>query len=248
MAAPTERPKIRACLFDMDGLLINTEQVYTEVTNTILERHGKGRLPWEIKATLQGLPGPSASAKFLEWSQLPYTPDELFAETSKLQKTRWSGVAPMPGALELLQALGTPAGPVPFALATSSHSANYELKTAHLGHMFDLFGDAKVLGDDRRIAPGRGKPAPDIWLLALAVLNAQRRAGGATDDILPAECLVFEDGIPGVEGARAAGCQVVWVPDPNIRALFRDSEADIVGPWGEVLDSLEQLDYAKYGL
>lgn len=56
--------KIRACLFDMDGLLINSEEIYTEVTNQILEEHGKGKLPWEIKIQLQGRPGPDVSNFF----------------------------------------------------------------------------------------------------------------------------------------------------------------------------------------
>lgn len=53
--------KIRACLFDMDGLLINSEEIYTEVTNQILAEHGKGQLPWEVKIELQGRPGPDVS-------------------------------------------------------------------------------------------------------------------------------------------------------------------------------------------
>ena len=51
-------PKVRACLFDMDGLLIDSERIYTEVTNKFLALHGKGPLPAEIKAQLMGRPGP----------------------------------------------------------------------------------------------------------------------------------------------------------------------------------------------
>lgn len=52
---PTKQ--IKACLFDMDGLLIDSENIYTEVKNEILAEHGKGKLPWEIKLQLQGRPG-----------------------------------------------------------------------------------------------------------------------------------------------------------------------------------------------
>ena len=45
---------MRACLFDVDGLLINTEDIYTEVTNTILREYGKPDMPWSVKAQLQG--------------------------------------------------------------------------------------------------------------------------------------------------------------------------------------------------
>lgn len=51
-------PQVRACLFDMDGLLIDSEEKYTLITNAILQEYGKPLLPWEIKAQLQGRPGP----------------------------------------------------------------------------------------------------------------------------------------------------------------------------------------------
>lgn len=51
-------PPIRACLFDMDGLLIDTEDLYSIVTNEVLRECGKPDLPWSIKAQMQGRPGP----------------------------------------------------------------------------------------------------------------------------------------------------------------------------------------------
>jgi len=50
---------IRACLFDVDGLLLNTEDLYTEVTNTLLKELDRPLLPWNIKAKLQGRPAPA---------------------------------------------------------------------------------------------------------------------------------------------------------------------------------------------
>ena len=51
-------PKIRACLFDMDGLLLDTEDLYTKCNNIILNEYGCPNLPWKIKALMQGRPGP----------------------------------------------------------------------------------------------------------------------------------------------------------------------------------------------
>jgi len=51
-------PTIRACLFDMDGLLIDSEDLYTVCTNEVLREYGRPDLPWNIKAQLQGRPGP----------------------------------------------------------------------------------------------------------------------------------------------------------------------------------------------
>ncbi len=70
-------PPIRACIFDMDGLLIDSEDAYTHVTNTILHENGRPTLPWHIKAQLQGRPGPAAGKIFHGWAQLPISHDEF---------------------------------------------------------------------------------------------------------------------------------------------------------------------------
>ena len=57
----TKLPPIRACLFDMDGLLIDSEDKYTLITNEILAQYGRPPLPWSIKAQLQGRPQPEVS-------------------------------------------------------------------------------------------------------------------------------------------------------------------------------------------
>lgn len=235
----------------MDGLLINSEDIYTQVTNQILAEHGKGPLPWEVKVELQGRPGPFAAAKFLEWSQLPYTPDEYFAKTSQKQQELWKSVEFMPGALELLQHLKE--RNIPIALATSSHCANYDMKTAHLRHGFDLFGQHVVVGNDPRVPHGRGKPAPDIFLTALQSLNDERRELGL-EEIKPQECLVFEDGMPGVIAGKAAGCKVVWVPDARALAVIPKEKIDELISSGndqdthDLLTSLHDFDKQKYGL
>jgi pseudouridine-5'-monophosphatase len=89
------------------------------------------------------------------------------------------------------------------------------LKTGHLEELFSIFDERKrVLGDDVRISKGRGKPAPDIYLLALQAINSSLAEG--EKEIRPEECLVFEDSIPGVEAVRRAGMRVVWVPHPEL--------------------------------
>lgn len=56
-------PRIRACLFDMDGLLIDSEDKYTMITNEVLQMYGKPNLPWSVKAQLQGRPQPEVPLK-----------------------------------------------------------------------------------------------------------------------------------------------------------------------------------------
>ena len=113
------------------------------------------------------------------------------------------------------------------------------------------------MGDDPRIPYGRGKPQPgtcrfsqadglDIYLLALSTINDSLPAG--TEPISPEECLVFEDAVLGVESARKAGMQVVWVPDPFIKDAFRGQEEEILGAWGKEVDSLAHVPLADYGI
>jgi len=106
------------------------------------------------------------------------------------------------------------------AVATSSSRPLFELKTRRHREWFRTF-DVIVCGDDPRCV--RGKPAPDIFLVAAAELGAR-----------PAACVVVEDSPAGVAAGRAAGMQVVAVPDPAMDRT-RFAEADLV------VDSLADL-------
>jgi pseudouridine-5'-monophosphatase len=170
--------------------------------------------------------------------------------------------APLPGVEKLLADLSR-AG-THMALATSSHEVNFKLKTGHLGEVFKVFPkERQILGDDLRILKGRGKPAPDIYLLALETVNATLAEG--EEKVRPEECLVFEDSVPGVESGRRAGMRVVWCPHPE---LFREFEAqkeevlagkidtegeaegrgEVGDGWAEYLVTLEDFPYERYGI
>jgi pseudouridine-5'-monophosphatase len=236
---PSKLPAIRATLFDMDGLLIDSEDLYTLCTNTILARYGKDPLPWDIKAKLQGRPGPAASNMLQEWAQLPISMDDFLEQTQVLQEQTFPRTQPLPGVVALIERLKSleGKGTIEIAVATSSHARNFELKTSHLQDLFSHF-DAKhtVKGDDPRIPKGRGKPAPDIFLLALQLINETRKAAGK-DEIHPEECLVFEDSVPGVEAGRRAGMQVAWVPHEGLRGVYSGREAEVLaGATGEHVD------------
>ncbi|KAL4901416.1 hypothetical protein BDW74DRAFT_83383 [Aspergillus multicolor] len=224
-------PPVRACLFDMDGLLIDSEDLYTAITNQVLHSFGKPDLPWSIKAQLQGRPQPEAAKIFSEWAQLPISHEEYVARISKLQAELFPTTKPLPGVEKLLTTLAATQGtshPVHIALATSSHARNYHLKTGHLTDLFSVFPEAqRVLGDDPRIGKGRGKPLPDIYLLALETINAGLREKGEKE-ITPEECLVFEDAVPGVEAGRRAGMRVVWVPHPGLLEAYKGREEEVL--------------------
>ena len=122
---------------------------------------------------------------------------------------------PLPGASKLVRHLH--AHGVPIALATGSQRRNFELKSAHNGPaLFDAFEGRVVCADDGLFAPGRGKPHPDIFLVAaerflgLEVGMGEIGEGGegaVSEDerAVRAKGLVFEDGIPGVQAGKRAG-------------------------------------------
>lgn len=254
----------------MDGLLLNTEDLYTVCTNTMLAKHGRSPLPWHIKAQLQGRPGPAAGAIFQEWAQLPIPQEQYRAEVSALQEEMFPTAQPLPGVERLLGDLAK--STVNVALATSSHEGNFKLKTQKVGHLFEIFeSKRRVLGDDPRIAKGRGKPAPDIYLLALQMVNETLKEG--EKPVTPEECLVFEDSVPGVESGRRAGMRVIWCPHPELKQEFSGKEPlvlagradggssqEVLGPnaadkpgevddgWAEYLVSLENFPYERYGI
>lgn len=193
------------------------------------------------------------------------------SEVRVLQHQHFPTCKPLAGVETLLSNLSsaktTRKDRVHTALATSSHKWAFELKTAHLqDSLFTVFqSERRILGDDERIPKGRGKPSPDIYLLALKVVN--ETLGTGEKEILPEECLVFEDSVPGVESGRRAGMRVVWVPHPELFGEFRDREEQVLAGrtgeagdvdmhlvgevgdgWAERLDTLEEFPYQRYSI
>ncbi len=175
-------------------------------------------------------PAPQAGRIFLEWAQLPLTYPEFLAKQAIHQRALFPSTKPLPGVPALLHTLHSGTSPaVHMALATSSQRNNFEYKTSHLGQLFGVFADERrVLGDDPRIPHGRGKPAPDIYLLALRTINEGVAREGKERPVAPEECLVFEDSVPGVEAGRRAGMRVVWCPHPELLAEYRGREGEVL--------------------
>jgi pseudouridine-5'-monophosphatase len=155
--------------------------------------------------------------------------EEFQAKVKILQVKHFPSTQPLPGAAELLTTLSKTKTPqIHMALATSSHYDNFVLKTAHLQPLFAVFEQQhRVLGDDTRIPKGRGKPAPDIYLLALKTVNDRLRSAGEPE-IFPEECLVFEDSVPGVEAGRRAGMQVIWCPHEGLLGEYKGREREVL--------------------
>jgi pseudouridine-5'-monophosphatase len=217
-------PKITHLIYDMDGVLLNTEPFYTLVTQKIAARYGKV-FDWSVKSKMIGKRASDSARILTEVLGLPITPEEYLLERSVLLEELFRQVQPLPGARDLTEHLHQHG--IPQAVGTSSERRAYEAKTSHHKDWFQIF-ECIVIGDDPAVQ--RGKPAPDIFLVAAERLDAE-----------PKSCLVFEDSPAGVQGARAAGMWVIAVPDAEIdRKYFGEAHL--------VLESLERFDPAPWGL
>lgn len=205
----------------MDGVLLDTERFYTEVTQRIVGRWGK-TFDWSVKGQMIGRKALDAARYLVDALALPITAEDYLAEREAGLAALMPTAEAMPGARELTIALHDRG--VPQALATSSSRRLFELKTRRHGPWFAAVFTAVVTGDDPRLR--HSKPAPDIFLLAAQDLGAD-----------PATCLVVEDAPAGVAAARAAGMQVLAVPDPGMdRSRFLDADL--------IVDSLADVDVA----
>jgi pseudouridine 5'-phosphatase len=209
---------------------------------------------------------------FQNWAGLPIHREQFRREITEQQQLHFPECRPLPGAEKLLSDLQnartTTKSNVEIALASGTRKHTYDWKVSReeakklLSH-FDE--DRLVLGDDPRVQLGRGKPAPDIYLVALQAINASREGTGT--EITPEECLVFEDSVPGVEAGRRAGMRVVWVPHPELAAEYRGREKEVLAGriglveigdegqlgkiddgWAEQLPSLEMFPFEKFGI
>ena len=286
-------PPIRACIFDVDGLLLNTEDIYTSIYNSILTNYYRPPFPWRIKAYQQsrGRPG---LLRILSWSNLPLSLEEFNRQVAARHE-RFRNAEPLPGVLALLNNLSSMEGPagksVYMAIASSSEIEKFKIKTARWPEIASAFDLERmcVFGEDEKTRVKEKKPSPEIFLLTLEKINSVVMGSGK-EQVQPEECLVFEDSIAGVEAARRAGMRVVWVPHVGLRDVCRgreesvlegrvdwgkpgeeemvpvdgnggrdDKEIGVGGDaasggwvsrdgWAEMLDSLENFPYERYGI
>ncbi len=211
-------------IFDVDGLLLDTECIYTQVTQRITGRFGK-TFDWSIKGNMIGRPQLDAARYLVDALDLPISAQQYLEERNILLRQAFAQNDPLPGAERLVRNLHR--NRIPIAVATSSNREMFEIKITRHRAWFSLF-DVVVTGDDPEIE--QGKPAPDIFLAAARRLAA-----------VPEETLVFEDAPSGLAAGLAAGMRVIAVPDPNMdRSRYRGAE--------QLLGSLEDFQPAIFGI
>ncbi len=192
-------PKITHVIYDLDGLLLDTESIHAQVNWEITNRYGKV-FDKHIKCKITGRKSIDSAKAIVELLEIPITPEDYLQQRNSLTYQRFPEAKPMPGAVRLTQHLYQ--NKIPQAVATSSSCEPFNIKTKNHQEWFQLF-DYIVVGDDPNLK--HGKPAPDIFLIAAKRLGAS-----------PEKCLVFEDSLAGMKAALAAGMSVVVVPDPDL--------------------------------
>jgi HAD superfamily hydrolase (TIGR01509 family) len=200
---------IDAVVFDMDGVLLDSEHVWDEVREQ-LAKEGGGRWHEGAQRDMMGMSSHEWSAYMHEAIGLPEPPEEISREVvRRLEAIYRERLPAVPGAREAVERL---AARWPLGLATSSNRELIELALELLG-VRELF-QATVSSEE---VP-RGKPAPDVYL------EAARRLG-----VDPAQAAAIEDSQNGIRSAKAAGMRVLAIPNrrfpPGDDAL---AQADVV--------------------
>ena len=183
----------QAVAFDMDGLMFNTEDLYDDVGDTLLQRHGQ-RFTRELKLEMMGRPGQEALAIMKERCNLPQSVEELREQVKQIFSELLPGrIEMMPGLAALLDFLEH--NKIPKCVATSSHR---QFATEALGS-FDLEPrfEFVLTADDVQ----NGKPDPEVYLAAATRLGVQTE-----------QLLVLEDSEIGSRAAVAAGAFTIAVP------------------------------------
>jgi pseudouridine-5'-monophosphatase len=191
-------PDLRAVVFDLDGVISNTEDLYEQAGETVLGRRGK-IYDAELRERIMGRPVVDAIQIMIDCHSLPDSVDQLMCECGDvLQQLIATSLAPMPGVMSLIDYLQS--GNFPIAVATSAtpEYADNVLTRLNLKQRFQFILTAADIH--------RGKPDPEIYLLSAARL-----------DIAPSQMMVLEDSANGCRAAVDAGAFTIAVPNRHTR-------------------------------
>ncbi len=183
---------IQAVVFDLDGVIIDTEEVWEEVRRGYVAEYGREFLP-DSQDRMMGMSTPEWSGHLANDVGVPRTPEQVADDVLSRMADRYRTSLPLiPGSTEAVRRLGSR---FPLALASSSARLLIDqvLETAGLTGAFQVTLSTEEVP--------RGKPAPDVYLAACDKLG-----------LAPAVCAAVEDSSNGLRSAGAAGLAVIAVP------------------------------------
>lgn len=193
---------IRGCIFDFNGTLLFDTPAHADAWRAFLLEEGVAVSDTDIQKHIQGRPNPDILRHFLG----ELTDQEILTCSKRkeekyravcLQKNDWFRL--VDGVSEMFDRLR--AEEVPFTIATSSQWDNVSFYFEHLG-LDRWFTPETLVFDNGKM---RGKPAPDIYLRAMALIGCR-----------PDECAVFEDSLSGIQAGRAAGAGWIIAVDSDL--------------------------------
>ena len=210
---PARRAPPAAILFDMDGLLLDTERIARESSRITAQALGF-TFTYALAHAMIGLGSDALGRLFVAelGDQFPFVDYQLMWN-AKYREMLAAGIPVRPGVREVLSVMRELG--LPCAVATSTHTPHAKQKLEQAGILthFDV-----VVGRD---AVTHGKPAPDVYLLAANRLGVDAKF-----------CWAFEDSLPGLTAAVASGARTHWVPD------LAPIHADQLPPGVETIESL----------
>ncbi len=186
---------ISAVIFDLDGVLVDSEQRWDEARQGLAAEHGR---PWPAEATtaMQGMSAPEWSGYLAQTIGIPLAPAAINAAVvERMQRAYEEDLPVLPGAVASVERL---ASRWPLGLASSSNRELIDLALELMG-VTARFG-ATVSSEE----VAHGKPSPDVYL------EAARRLG-----VDPREAAAVEDSSNGIRSAKAAGMTVIAIPNPH---------------------------------
>lgn len=194
---PTE--DFEGYIFDLDGTLIHSMPVHYRAWDAAMQKAGIGEtLDEELFYSLGGVPTPLVAVKLGEHYGIRVDGEDVARYKEELYMDLMHSVELIEPVVGFARRM---AETKPVAIATGG-GPEVAVPTVEALGLDDIF---KIIITPADVAPGRGKPAPDMFL------EAARRLG-----VNPVRCVVFEDAAPGVQGAKAAGMAVVEVPSRSI--------------------------------
>eukprot|EP01120_Amphizonella_sp_Union-15-10_P016209 TRINITY_DN8473_c0_g1_i1.p1 TRINITY_DN8473_c0_g1~~TRINITY_DN8473_c0_g1_i1.p1 ORF type:complete len:253 (-),score=42.80 TRINITY_DN8473_c0_g1_i1:151-831(-) len=218
--------EIKGIIFDMDGLLLDTEPLYEKAIQAAMSSYNSSLIYDKVlRSQVLGRGAYEGAELICKTKGINLSPKEFLDLRDTFLADLFPHCTPMPGAEILSQHLHK--HKLPIAVASSSLKHSLDLKLKNHSEWFKIF-DFIITGDDPRVK--NGKPAPDIFLLA---------ANGIGVD--PKNCIVFEDSPSGCQAGASAGCFVVAVPSlPEYPEKYTSAHL--------VISSLTDLKPEKVGL
>jgi len=212
---------MKAFIFDMDGLMFDTERVFVSAWDYVGEKMGLGKAGYMCIRTL-GMNTPACEQAWRDEFGDEVDLDALWRYSREFVEDyyRKNAVSVKPGLYELLTYLKNKGYKLAVASSTKRHQVERHLNSANVRQYFD----AVICGD----MVEKSKPEPDIYLKAAAALGVQ-----------PEDCCALEDSRNGLLSAHAAGMQAImvpdlWQPDDTVKQF-------ILGPFESLLEVRDWL-------